>query len=472
MSKELEAKIEEILTRGVGEFIDPDGSFKKKLIAKAEGKYDKDIIIKYGVDPTRPDIHLGHAVCFRKLRQLQDLGCKVVFLIGDFTAMIGDPSGKDKVRPTIHLDEVRRNMKTYLEQVDKILLVDEKHFSWITNSDWYVDVLDMEIGEDDITTIEIPTSDNSNTTVSVKGPQLLAKADIWNRSRIQNKLANVTGQAAGLVHSVTLIKFIMGLRHLTHAQIMQRGRFKERKELFMHEMMYPVLQGIDSNVIYKIYSSCDLELGGTDQIFNMLIGRDIMESEKQNPQAVIALKLLEGTDGVEKMSKSLDNYIGITEEVNQIFGKVMSLPDILIAKYFELCTDIEMSKIKQIEGSMESEAMNPRDAKLELAVEIVKIYHGDGKAKEAKEYFINTFSKKEIPQDILEIKIDDATKIVDLIVLAKFATSKSDARRKIEQGGVSIDGEKIADVEMVLDDKYDRKVMKVGKIHFVKIRFK
>jgi len=476
MDKNLEKQIDEILTRGVGEFIDPDNVFRKKLIAKKEGNYPGEIIIKYGVDPTRPDIHLGHAVCFRKLRQLQDLGCKIVFLIGDFTAQIGDPTGKSKVRPEIEQESVENNLGTYLDQIENIvnvgkdgngkIKINSNEFSWIRNSDWYTDITDI------FAPPFFPWVKVKNDAVN--------KAKAWNQTRMQNVIIKdrIDRGDKGVegIKNVTLRTFISVLRSITHAQLLDRSMFKERiksgKDLFMHEVMYPALQGIDSNVIYRIYGSCDIEVGGTDQIFNMLIGRDIMEFEKQKPQSVLALRLLEGTDGKEKMSKSLDNYIGITEEPNQMFGKVMSIPDSSIINYFELCTDVPMDEIEETEKEMKDGKLNPRDAKLKLAGEITTIYHGEDDAREAREYFINTFSKKEIPQEVAEFIVEnESIKLVDLLVKSGNATSTSDARRKIEQGGVSVDDEKITDTQSSITKEMNGKVLKIGKLGFVKIKF-
>lgn len=448
---EIEKKIDDIFSRGAGQFIDPDGAFRKKLLLKAKGKYNKDIIIKYGVDPTRPDIHLGHAVCFRKLRQLQELGCKVVFLVGDFTAMIGDPTGKSKTRPNIDLEEVKSNVKTYLEQVGKLVdISSEKSFDWIPNSDWYASITDFP------------------------GLNLDEQTKNWKESKLQSRLS----WRKGRIELVTLVSFVLnGLKKITFAQLIDRDMFQDRikegKELYMHEMLYPVFQGLDSYLIHKIYGSCDLELGGTDQTFNMLVGRHLMQQaeEKVEPQTVVSFRLLEGTDGNEKMSKSLDNYIGITEEPNSMFGKVMSIPDTSIVNYFELATEVPMDEIKLIKSSIKNNSINPRDAKVRLAREIVALYHGDDEAAKAEEYFVNTFSKGEIPEDIPEAKVEEGTRLLDLIVSLGFAESKGDARRKIEQGGVELGGEKITDPNSVLVADHSGKVLKIGKKDFVKIVF-
>lgn len=450
----LEKKIDEVLSRGVGEFIDPDNTFRKKLVAKASGLFDGEIIIKYGVDPTRPDIHLGHAVCFRKLRQLQELGCKIIFLVGDFTAMIGDPTGKSKTRPKIDLDEVRLNVKTYLDQVGRLLVSDDsKQFDWIPNSDWYVGIHDM-------------FADEPST-------ELEKKVSAWKDSRFQGKL-----RSDNHINTVTLVTFILnGLKQITYARLIERDMFQDRiasgRELYMHEMLYPVFQGLDSCLIYNTFGACDLEVGGTDQTFNMLVGRHLMESNPASsmpPQAVLSFRLLEGLDGKEKMSKSLNNYIAITDTPNEMLGKVMSLPDTSIVNYFKLCTDISLSEIEVIEAKLGGE-LNPRDAKLRLAKEIVTIYHGTEEAEKAEGYFIQAFSKKEIPDDIREVKLSESVKLIDFLVEQGLATSKGDARRKIEQGGVSLDGEKLTELDMLLESVHAGRVMKVGKKDFVKIVF-
>ena len=467
--QELEKKLIDIFKRGVGEFIDPDDIFRKKIIAKTEGKYDKDIIIKYGVDPTRPDIHLGHAVCFWKLRQLQDLGCKVVFLVGDFTAQIGDPTGKSKVRPELEQEAVERNMQTYLDQIDRILKIDEKSFSWIRNSDWYVGIESI-FAPDDSKKIVLKDAENDGK-IKVPVNSYIARAQIWENSRMQKSyLKN------NQIYSVTFVTFLSILRRITHARLIERDMFKKRissgEQLYMHEMMYPVLQGMDSNVLFKIYGSCDLEVGGTDQTFNMFMGRDVMEIEKQPAQSVLSIDLLVGTDGAEKMSKSLDNYIAITDEPNQMFGKIMSVPDSVIANYFELCTRVTMEDIKKIETEMTEGTLNPRDAKLTLATEIVKIYHSEAEAQQARQYFIKTISNKEVPTEVAEFKVETKEiKLGQLLVASGNAASLGDARRKVEQGGVSVAGEKILEPNLLLDDSFDGKVFKIGKLGWVKIRF-
>ena len=456
--QDIEKKIDEVLSRGVGEFIDPDGLFRQKLIDKNTGKYPGEIIIKYGIDPTRPDIHLGHAVCLRKLRQLQDLGCKVLFLVGDFTALIGDPTGKSKVRPAIEHQEVLRNMLTYLQQVGRILnvsvdsngnILDDNKFTWLVNSDWFIGIHDVFVGE--------------STKIDDKVKE-------WYNTRHQRKITGDT------IHNVSLRDFLSFLKKITHSRLIQRDLFQERmksnQELYLHEMMYPVLQGLDSNIICKIYGSCDLEIGGTDQTFNMLMGRHIMEADegkvKQHPQSVLSFELLEGLDGVKKMSKSLDNYIGITEEPNSMFLKVMSLPDTSIMNYFELCTNLPMEEIAKIAEEIVTGG-NIRAIKMRLAQEIVTLYHSASASEDAKKFY-EAMSAGENPENISPSQGSPAP-LSEFIVNQGFATSKSDARRKIEQGGVEIDGEKIVDWQYEVGSKDNGKVMRVGKKDIVRIVF-
>ncbi len=450
--------IEELFSRGVASFIDPDNSFRKKIEAKIAGTYNKDIIIKLGMDPTRPDIHLGHAVILRKLRQFQDVGCKVVFLIGDYTTMIGDPTGKNKTRPELSQQEIERNMKTYLEQAGKILSLDAKVFSWIRNSDWFLNVTDI-----------IPGDPNTSIRVGsglgfVKAGSFLGKAKIFDDSRMQ-----ATHLKKDKTLTVSFTNVLSTLRHITHARLIERDMFQERLsnggELYMHEMLYPVLQGIDSFALANIYGSCDLEIGGTDQTFNMLMGRDVMRMNKQDEQGVMSLDILEGLDGNEKMSKSLDNYVGITDAPNDMYGKILSIPDTLIPRYFALATYTPLSEVEEIEKSLASK--NPRDAKMRLAREIVAIYHGEGASQSAETHFVETFSEKKIPENVPEIE-GDFTTIIDAMMQAECADSKSEARRLVEAGAVThLESDvKITDP----NQKPEKGTYRVGKLRFFRIR--
>lgn len=456
--KEIQSTLDALFSRGVVDFIDPENAFRKKLEAKMRGEYEQPIIIKFGVDPTRPDIHLGHAVVLRKLRALQDIGCMVVFLVGDFTAKIGDPSGKSKVRPEIDQTEVEHNMKTYLDQVGKVLRTESTVFSWIRNSDWFLSVSDMEPKKGLMMRLGV---------TPINPRSFLGKALLFENTRMQKK---VLGKKE--IVNITLRGLLATLRKLTHGQLIERDMFQERlgggKELFMHEMMYPVLQGIDSVVLSRMYGSCDLEIGGSDQLFNMHMGRDVMKANGMEQQAVMAMDILVGTDGKEKMSKSLDNYIAITEKADDMFGKVMSIPDSAIEQYHTLATFTPEKDIQDIVRGIKKETVNPKDTKLSLAHQIVAIYHGSVAADSARETFINTFSKKEIPEDVEEVTAQSGGKLVDVLAQRGFANSKSDARRLITQGGVHVleTKETVTNIDHTIKTTY---TYRVGKHRFVRI---
>ena len=448
--KDLEKKIDAILTQGVGGFVDPKGKFKQKLLSKASGENVGEVIIKFGVDPTRPDIHLGHAVVLQKLRQFQDLGCKVVFLVGDVTAGIGDPTGKDKVRPAIGQEEIEANMHTYLAQVGGILSLEPAVFSWIRNSDWFYTISDIAPGEGKVMSVE-------------------EKALLYKQTRMQ-----LTHLKKPEILDVTLRGLLWTLKYITHAQLIERDMFQKRlKEggaLYMHEMLYPVLQGIDSFAIHKIYGECDLEIGGTDQTFNMLMGREVMKINGQPEQAVMSVEILVGTDGKEKMSKSLGNYIGITDTSGDMLGKVMSIPDSAIINYYELCTKISVDELNKIKLNLQDPKNNPRDAKLALGEEIVALYYGRDEAIKAREGFIATFQKKEIPEEVVEIKADRDTPLVDMLIQAEVVSSKTDWRRLVERGAVKLLKE--GGVEEKVIDPQIRAVAgvyRIGKKRFVKV---
>jgi len=478
---EAEAHIDEILSRGVGSFVDSDGSFRKKLIGRATGTYHKDIVIKFGIDPTRPDIHLGHAVVLRKLRQLQDLGCKVIFLVGDFTAMIGDPTGKSKVRPEIDLKEMSANVQSYITQIPKILkiepteneskdvirdengfIIDSPWFAWMRNAEWFQGVTDIST--------EGSTKESRTLIVdnvgSIEFPEnsFLAKAQVFQGSRIQLRYL-----ARQQIQGVTFVNIMAVLRKISFAQLIERDMFQDRlkqnEPLFMHEMLYPVVQGIDSDVLANIYGSCDMEVGGTDQTFNMLIGRKVMEMTKKEPQAVLAFELLVGLDGKEKMSKSLDNYVAITDTPSDMFGKLMSVPDSVIPSYFELCTYTPLPEVKEIEKKLKSGKLHPKEVKMDLAEQIVEIYHGGGAGKNAREQFVNTFQKKEIPSDIPTVLVAKGTLLVDALLQESIVSSKTEFRRLLDDGAIKKDGEeKMTDPHTAIDEKL---ILRVGKHRFV-----
>lgn len=451
-------EIKKLFERYGSEFLDPQNKFISKLQNKLETNSKQEIIIKFGVDPTRPDIHLGHAVVFRTLRKLQDVGCKIVFLVGDFTARIGDPTGKSKVRPEIEQAEIEKNMQTYLEQVGKILDLDKTKFSWIRNSDWFQSVTDIAPGAWQMFGIT-PVNPNS----------FVGKALRYERSRMQ-----LTHLNKSEVIGITLSTFLWTLRTITHQQLIARDMFQDRiskgEELYMHEMLYPVLQGIDSFVIARLYGSCDMEVGGTDQTFNMLMGRDVMKANNLEPQAVLSFNLLRGTDGKEKMSKSLDNYIAINDVPSDMFGKVMSIPDGLIEEYFKLCTDIPLSEIEEINQSL-TNGENPKNVKMRLAEELVAIYHGDVAAKSARASFESTFSKGEFPLDAQVYEVVSGIKLCDFLVEQKIIESKSEFRRLCESGAVSIyPDNKISDPNMIVGEGEWK--IRIGKKIFIVIRSK
>lgn len=464
MSKE----VEEILSRGVGTLTDPDNLFKEKLLKKIKGEYSKDIVIKLGVDPSRPDIHLGHAVILRKLRQFQDLGCKVVFLVGDFTVRIGDPTGKSKTRPEVEQAEVDKNAQTYIEQVGKILRTEKHLFSWIRNSDWFTNITDLNLPDNYQVDMDV-TIDKKTTKIKIPPNSFVGKAVVFEQTRMQVRDLGLKNR----ISVITLLNVLWGLRHITHSRLIERDLFQDRiksgQELYMHEMLYPVFQGIDSFVLSQIYGSCDLEIGGTDQTFNMLMGRDVMKHNKVEPQAVLSLEILPGLDGKEKMSKSLDNYVAITDSPSEMFGKIMSIPDRAISVYFKLATYTALSEVKEIEKKLEESKHNPRDTKLRLAHEIVSIYHGEDKAKEAEKDFIETFSKKGVPKDIESVKGKVGSKLSDILVESGIVSSKTEWRRLVKDGAVtSLETETAVESPDEVVSKGGN-TLKIGKHRFIKI---
>lgn len=390
---EQEQKIDELLSRGVSEVIDRE-HLKKRLLAGEK------LRVKFGIDPTSPNIHIGRAVPLLKLRDFQELGCEIVFIVGDFTGTIGDTSDKESERPMLDEETVRKNMETYTIQAAKIL---------------------------DLSGVEVQF--NSTWLAKLDYREILLQADAFS-----------------------LHEFI------SRENI--RKRLDEGKRISLRELLYPLMQGHDSVVM-----KADVEVGGSDQWFNLLAGRKLQECAGQSPQDILTMGLILGTDG-RKMSSSWGNTINLLDEPNDMFGKVMSIPDELIGSYFVHCTRVPMEEVGEI-----TKADNPRDAKVRLAKEIVALYHGADEAAKAEEYFVNTFSKGEIPENIAEAKVEAGMKLVDLIVSLGFAGSKGDARRKIEQGGVELDGGKITDPNTVFDASSDGKVLKVGKKDFVKIVF-
>lgn len=393
----------EIIKRGAVEIIPEEELIKKLEKSKAAGK---PLNIKLGCDPTRPDLHLGHSVVLRKLAQFQKLGHQVILIIGDFTGMIGDPSGRNSTRPPLTLQEARDNANSYIEQASKILHKEKTKI--VFNSEW--------LGK---MTFEDVIKLSSKYTVA----RMLERDDFTKR-------------------------------------------FKGGIPISMHEILYPLAQAMDSVAIES-----DVELGGTDQKFNLLVGRDIQREHGVEPQVILTMPLLVGTDGVEKMSKSYDNYIGISDSPKDIYGKTLSIPDELIYTYFELATDVSNEELKNIKDYLSNKENNPRDMKRSLARKLVEMYHGSEAAKNAEEEFDNIFINKGLPDDIPEFKINSSTEginIIDLLLAVNFAPSKGEARRLIQQGGVSIDGEKISDISAAVIIKSE-KILKVGKRKFIKL---
>lgn len=361
--------------------------------------------IKAGFDPTAPDIHLGHTVVINKLRQLQDLGHEIYFLIGDFTGMIGDPTGKNVTRQPLSKEEVLENARTYQEQVFKILSPEKTHI--VFNSEW--------------------------------------------------------------MEKVTSADMIRLASHYTVARMLERDDFHKRYQsgqpIAIHEFLYPLIQGYDSLIL-----RADMELGGTDQKFNLLMGRELQRANGQKPQVVLTMPLIEGLDGVKKMSKSLNNYIGINEAPDEMFGKIMSVSDELMWRYLELLSFKSMTEISRWKKEVE-EGANPRDIKFKLAEEIVERFHNKEAAIQAHETFVARFQRGVMPENIPELEIEantDGLPIANLLKQAGLVQSTSDAVRLINQGGVKIDGEKMSDRALKLR-KGSEHIYQVGKRRFVKV---
>ncbi|WP_022851921.1 tyrosine--tRNA ligase [Limisalsivibrio acetivorans] len=357
--------------------------------------------IKAGFDPTAPDLHLGHTVLIQKLKHFQELGHQVVFLIGDFTGMIGDPSGKSETRKALTKEEVLVNAETYKEQVFKILDPEKTEVAF--NSHW------ME---------KMTSSDMIKLASSYTVARMLERDDFSKR-------------------------------------------YNENRPISIHEFMYPLVQGYDSVALRS-----DVELGGTDQKFNLLVGRDLQRQDGQAAQCALTMPILEGLDGVQKMSKSLGNYVGINESPADMFGKLMSISDELMFRYYLLLSDRSLGELEGMKKGVEDGSLHPMEAKKQLAVEIVSRFWGDKAGKEARDGFENVFSKKGLPDDMQEIKAEGRT-LLELIRALNFAPSNGEARRTAKQGGVSLDGEKVEDLEQTIDK--GETILKVGKRKFAKI---
>ncbi|MCD6362999.1 MAG: tyrosine--tRNA ligase [Synergistetes bacterium] len=387
-----------LIRRGTVEIIN-----EEELIKKLER--GEPLVVKTGFDPTAPDLHLGHTVLLRKMMHFQELGHKVIFLIGDFTARIGDPSGRSEMRKPLTPEQIEENAATYKKQFFKVLDPEKTIVAY--NSEW--------LGK-------------------------LSFADII-------KLAG----------------------RFTVAQFLEREdfakRFSEGRPIGIHELLYPIAQAYDSVAL-----KADVELGGTDQKFNLLVGRELQRYFGQEPQVAILMPILEGLDGVQKMSKSLGNYVGIDEPPFEMFGKLMSIPDSLMMKYFELLTDFTMEEIETFKKNLEAGRVHPKDLKAKLAFNIVKTYHSEEDAIKAKEEFERVFSKKEHPSDVpLKVFPEDEKRIVDLLVEGGLVSSRSEAKRLISQGGVKVDGLRVEDIGQVIDLGKER-FIQVGKRRFLRVK--
>lgn len=390
-------RIKRLLSHNVEELI-----VKESLEAKLRS--GKRLRIKLGADPSRPDLHLGHSIAIRKLKEFQDMGHQVVFIIGDYTGMIGDPSGKSKTRVALGREEVMENAKTYMDQVGRILDLEKTEVHY--NSEWF-------------------------STMTFED------------------ILHLTGK-------------------FTVARILERDEFDKRlkssTDIAVSEMLYPMMQAYDSIMV-----KADIEIGGTDQKFNLLAGRELQKKSGEVPQDVLTCPLLVGLDGENKMSKSLDNYIGISEEAGSMFGKLMSISDDMIFYYFKLLTEKSAEEMETIKKTLEDKEKNPRDLKVQLAKEVIAIYRTQDEAESAEEEFNRIFREKQKPTDMPEMELNKTEyPIIDLLVETRLASSKSEARRLIEQGGVRIEDEVQADFnrEIVITDGM---VIQVGKRKFLKV---
>ncbi len=388
----------EIIKRGTNEILLEEGLIEKL-------KTNKPLVVKAGFDPTAPDLHLGHTVLINKLRQFQDLGHNIHFLIGDFTGMIGDPTGKNVTRKALTQEQVLENAKTYKEQVFKIL--DEEKTTVVFNSQWM-----------------------------------------------------------GKMNAADLIKLAS---NQTVARMLERDDFSKRyasgQPIAIHEFLYPLIQGYDSVAL-----KADIELGGTDQKFNLLMGRELQKGHGQTPQVVLTMPILEGLDGVQKMSKSLNNYIGVSDAPDDMFGKIMSISDELMWRYFELLSFRAMNEIEQFKTDIE-EGANPRDIKFLLAKEIISRFHNSDAAEKAQQNFIDRFKKGKVPDDIAEFTLQSNEGSLGIAYIIKdsgMTNSTGEAMRMIKQGAVKIDGEKVADTKMLVENN-TTKVYQVGKRKFAKV---
>ena len=391
----------EIISKGTEEVI-PLQDLRHKL--EFSIKNNKPLVVKLGCDPSRPDLHIGHSVVLQKLRDFQDLGHQAILVIGDFTAMIGDPSERNKTRPQLTLEEAKANAESYIEQ-SKVIL-DVKTIKVLFNSTW------------------------------------LNKMNFSDVIKMSSKY--------------------------TVARMIERDDFTKRFEseipISMHEFLYPLAQAMDSVEIKS-----DVELGGTDQKFNLLVGRDIQREYGQEPQSIITLPLLEGTDGVEKMSKSYDNYIALDDSPQDMYGKLMSINDSMIAKYYELTVFADKEKVVAVENQLKDSSINPRDIKRDLAKDLVERYYDADRALEAEQVFDQIFVKKSIPDNIPVFKTENDTTILEVLLSENLIDSKAEGKRLIGQNAVKIDGEVCSEPGYVIGKGCGELVVKVGKRRFLKI---
>ena len=391
----------EIISKGTEEVI-PLQDLRHKL--ESSIKNNKPLVVKLGCDPSRPDLHIGHSVVLQKLRDFQDLGHQAILVIGDFTAMIGDPSDRNKTRPQLTLEEAKANAESYIEQ-SKVVL-DVKTLKVLFNSTW------------------------------------LNKMNFSDVIKMSSKY--------------------------TVARMIERDDFTKRFEseipISMHEFLYPLAQAMDSVEIKS-----DVELGGTDQKFNLLVGRDLQREYDQEPQSIITLPLLEGTDGIEKMSKSYDNYIALDDSAKDMYGKLMSINDSMITKYYKLAVFADKEKVLSIEKKLNDSSINPRDIKRDLAKDLVERYYDKDTALEAEQAFDQIFVKKSIPDDMPTFKVRSNSNILDILLSEKLIASKAEGKRLIAQNAIKIDGEVCSNIGYEVSNGCGELIVKIGKRRFLKI---
>ena len=390
-----------LISRGVEEIL-PEDALKVKLKKSISSKTP--LNVKLGCDPSRADLHVGHGVVLRKLRHFQDLGHQAILVIGDFTAMIGDPSGRNKTRPQLSLKEAKANAQSYIDQAEKILDIDTLKI--VFNSTW--------------------------------------------------------------LNSMNFSDVIRLASHYTVARMLERDDFTKRYQseipISIHEFMYPLAQGMDS-----VELKADVELGGTDQKFNLLVGRDLQREYEQDPQAIITCPLLEGTDGIEKMSKSYGNDIGLNDSPEDMYGKTMSIKDDMIIKYFTLAADADENLLNQVKKDLSDSSFNPRDSKRLLGRSLVELYYNKDLALQAEQHFDQVIVNKDNPDDMSEFSLKKDMKIIEVLHSSDLVSSKSEARRLLNQGAIRIEGEKVSDMDMILYNGTEY-IIKVGKRRFLKVK--